>query len=299
MSKKSAGASIQIRSFEDLIGKNQSMMPEAEDMIVDIAIEELVSFTDHPFRVVDDEQMDELVLSIKDHGILTPLLVRRKSDHVYEIISGHRRTRAAHLAGLDKLPAIIRELSYEEAVVEMVNTNVQREHVLPSEKAHSYKMEYDALKHQGQKNSGRALKKMMEASGESQMTIHRYIRLNELVPRLLDMVDAERIGFTQGVNLSYLSAQEQEWTLRYMEEYHKSISLKQSEELKAASQNGELVSECHVLEICNPLTASKPKKKLAIKMDKLQKYFPEDVTEEHMEEVILNLLKNWSEVRHG
>ena len=242
--------------------------------------------------MADDVKMQETVESVKKYGILVPGIVRPYPEGGYEIVAGHRRWRACELAGLEEMPVIIRELDDDESTVIMVDSNIQREDLLPSEKARAYRMKYEALKHQGSRAGGRTIEEMGETAGESGKTGQRYIWLSRLSDVLLDMVDRKKIGFVQGLDLSFLTAREQGWVQGLLERRGLSISTRQSANLKQYSQKGELTAN----EVEAILTEKKKKeRKITIKKDAVNKYFSEDYSSEDIEKIILELLENWKE----
>lgn len=278
MSKGVAGK-IKINHFEDIIG-------EVKDGVTEVALSELHEFSNHPFRVQDDEKMVETVESIQKYGVLMPGIVRPRNQGGYEIVSGHRRKRACELAGLSKMPVFIRDYSDDEAVVIMVDSNIQREELLPSEKAYAYAMKYKALKHQGKKEGAATLEDMAEKAGESSKTIQRYIWLSRLNKALLTAVDEGKVSIVSGVDLSFLKEEEQGW----VEEIYSmgfSVSSVQAAQLKQYSKSG-MLSEARVRQIFS--VVKKKPGKFSIKTEKLRKYFDESVTEEEMEETILKAL---------
>ena len=273
---------IKINSFADVVGGNGKT-------VVEVPLSDLHTFRDHPFRVLDDEKMDELVESIKEKGVLTPAIIRPIPDGGYEIIAGHRRKRACELAGLTTIPAIVRKYSDEDAVITMVDTNLQREDILPSEKAHAYRMKFDCTKHQGSKG-GNTLKEMAEAAGEGIKTIQRYICLSYLSEELLTLVDEKKLPIRSGVEISYLKEKEQEWIESIIKETAVQVTPAQAEKIRNYSESKELTKGL-VKEI---LSQEKPKpRKFVIKGEKLADYFPEDTTDEEIEETIIRLLDEW------
>lgn len=273
---------IKINSFADVVGGNGKT-------VVEVPLSDLHTFKDHPFRVLDDEKMDELVESIKEKGVLTPAIIRPIPDGGYEIIAGHRRKRACELAGLTTIPAIVRKYSDEDAVITMVDTNLQREDILPSEKAHAYRMKFDCTKHQGSKG-GNTLKEIAEAAGEGIKTIQRYICLSYLSEELLTLVDEKKLPIRSGVEISYLKEKEQEWIESIIKETAVQVTPAQAEKIRNYSESKELTKGL-VKEI---LSQEKPKpRKFVIKGEKLADYFPEDTTDEEIEETIIRLLDEW------
>ena len=294
MSKQSSASKIKLNGFNDLFGMTDSDNLKTD--VRDVMLDDLYPFEGHPFKVQDDARMEELVASIKEHGVLVPGIARIRSKGGYEIIAGHSRKRACELAGLTTIPMYIRNLTDDLATIVMVDSNIQREDVLPSEKARAYKMKYDAIKHQGKK--GNSLLTMGEESGESAKVIQRFIWLSRLSDELLKFVDEKFLGFTQGVDISFLKKKEQEWIYAVIEKLHINISTKQSGELKKASQSGSL-TEAKVWEILSPVTENKKKRKVTIKSERLDTYFPDNYSEEDIEKVIITLLDKWKAESEG
>jgi ParB family chromosome partitioning protein len=284
--------------------ENEITPGSAVQPLLAVPLADLHPFPDHPFSVRDDEAMQETVESVKAYGVLVPILVRPGPDG-YEIISGHRRKRAAELAGLDTLPAIVRDLDDDEATIVMVDSNLQRENILPSERAKAYKMKLEAIKHQGQRadltscqvgTRSRSDKQVAEDVGESARTIQRYIRLTELSPPLQQMVDEKKIAITPAVELSYLKPQEQALLLETMDSEQATPSLSQAQRLKQLSQIG-MLNEDNVLTILSE--QKKPEGyDVTLSGKTLQKYFPQSYTPRQMEAVILRLLDAWQHKRH-
>ena len=281
MSRTIAGK-IKINSFADIVGGDDSAVTE-------VPLSDLHTFKDHPFRVLDDEKMEETVESIKERGVLMPGIVRPRIGGGYEIIAGHRRKRACELAGLKTMPVVIRKYTDEEAVVAMVDTNLQREEILPSEKARAYRMKYDAMKHQGS-GGGNTLDEIGDSAGDSGKTVQRYICLSNLTDTLLGYVDTKKLPIMSGVQLSYLKEKEQVWIEDIISETEIVVSSSQAEKIKGYSQSGEL-TKALLKEI---LTDEKPKpRKFVMKDDKISKFFSDDVTDEEIEETIIRLLEEW------
>ena len=281
MSRTIAGK-IKINSFADIVGGDDSAVTE-------VPLSDLHTFKDHPFRVLDDEKMEETVESIKERGVLMPGIVRPRIGGGYEIIAGHRRKRACELAGLKTMPVVIRKYTDEEAVVAMVDTNLQREEILPSEKARAYRMKYDAMKHQGA-GGGNTLDEIGDSAGDSGKTVQRYICLSNLTDTLLGYVDTKKLPIVSGVQLSYLKEKEQVWIEDIISETEIVVSSSQAEKIKGYSQSGEL-TKALLKEI---LTDEKPKpRKFVMKDDKISKFFSDDVTDEEIEETIIRLLEEW------
>lgn len=288
MSKERSAAKVHINSFEELIGSSGVQA----DTVQEIPISELHDFKGHPFKVLDDEKMQETVESIRRFGVLTPGIVRPRAEGGYEVIAGHRRKHGCELAGLSTMPVFVKDYNDDEATVIMVDTNIQREDILPSEKARAYSMKYEAMKHQGKKGNGNSLDEVGEAAGESGKTVQRYIWLARLSGELLDLVDAKKIGLVQGVDLSFLTDQAQEWVQVTLEETGISISTAQSAKLKEYGKNDELTLPMVRL----ILTEEKPKgRKVTIKPDMVDEFFTEDFSSEDIENIIYQLLKDWKE----
>ncbi len=284
---------IQFTSYEELIsGSNDE---NREPQIVDIALSDLFTFKAHPFHVLDDAKMEELVDSIKTHGVLMPGIVRPRVEGGYEIIAGHRRKRACELAGLSTMPVFVKEYTDDEATIIVVDSNIQREGLLPSEKARAYSMKYEAMKHQGSREGGLTLDAIGEVSGESGKTIQRYIWLSRLSSELLEMVDRKKIPLMVGVEISFLSTQEQEYLHELLkEDAGISITRSQAQHLKECSQTGELSEE----KIKAILLKGKTKReKFVIKSDRLSEYFDNDISNEEIEKIIFQLLDDWKKKR--
>ena len=298
MPRKSANVSL--KSFDDIFSTEESRQEEKLEHIQQIPLSDLHEFEGHPFRVVDDEEMQKVVDSVKEFGILTPLIVRPDPYGGYEIISGHRRLHASELAGLESVPVIVREMDDDEAIICMVDANLQRENILPSERAWAYRMKMDALKHQGLRSdltSGPMVQKLATAeqigkdSGESGRQIRRYIRLTELIPELLDMVDEKHLAFRPAVELSYLKPNEQKDFLEAMDAAQTTPSLSQAQRIKKLSQAGM----CTLDAMCEVMNEEKKDdlSKVTISHDVLRKYFPRSYTPKQMEAQIIKLLDQW------
>lgn len=288
---------LNFKSVEELLGVVN------EEAAMDIEIYKISGFKGHPFKVVDDEKMQELVESIKINGVLSPVLIRPTGMDTYEMISGHRRLHAAELAGLTAIPSIIREMTDDEAVIAMVDANIQREELLPSEKAFAYKMKMNAMKRQGARSDltscqngtkFRADEAMAEQTGESARSIQRYIRLTELIPELLEYLDLKRIPFTSAVEISYLDKEIQKWLFEYIRD-NGLVKPKQIALLRKACETG-IMTEGKLIAILNDSQPGRtPSTKNLISEKKLRKYFPADYTEEDMRSVIVELLEQWSQ----
>lgn len=296
---KSSASKIKLESYGNLFGKSElpTLQRVVDDMeqVVEIPLAKLVTFANHPFKVIEDEKMDELVESIKTNGVLVPGIVRKINDNTYELISGHRRKHACELAGKETMPVFVKDLSDEESTVIMVDANIQRETILPSEKARAYSMKYEALKHQGKKGDGNTLNVVGEGTGDSAKTVQRYIQLSRLIDGLLDMVDANQIGFMQGIELAYLSEEEQKWIAELIEQYTIRINLEQAKKLKEFSKSGELTKDMAQMILWNIVTPMK--KKVTIKENIVKKYFPDYYSLEEIEETIISLLEEWKKTQ--
>ncbi len=291
MSKQGSAAKVKLNSYDDLFGS--AGVQSDTGQVQEIPLSELHDFKGHPFKVLDDEKMQETVESIRNYGVLMPGIVRTRAEGGYEIIAGHRRKHGCELAGLSTMPVFVKEYSDDEATVIMVDTNIQREDILPSEKARAYSMKYEAIKHQGKKGGGNSLDEVGEAAGESGKTVQRYIWLARLSDELLDMVDKKKIGLVQGVDLSFLDAEAQQWVQVILEETGAAISTGQSAKLKEYGKNGELtLSMVRLI-----LTEEKPKeRKVTIKPDKISEFFAENYSSEDIENIIYQLLEEWSAI---
>ena len=293
---------LALKGQDDLFSTEENRQEEQREQVQQIPIDELHPFTNHPFKVLDDEAMTRTVESIAQYGVLAPLIARPRPDgNGYEIISGHRRQYAAKLAGLDTLPVIVRQMSDDAAVILMVDSNLQREHILPSERALAYKMKLDAMR----RTSGRPSKEnvsqigtqkrsdqiMAEELGESRNQIQRFIRLTNLVPELLDMVDEKKISFNPAVELSYLDESQQRDFLEAMEDTQNAPSLSQAQQLKKMAQQGEFSYE-KAFDVMGQEKKSE-KDTVTIKNETLRKYFPRSYTPKQMEEKIIQLLDAW------
>lgn len=290
MSKTGSAAKVKLNSFDDLFGSSEMQTAGAEQ-IINAPLAELHDFKNHPFRVVDDEKMEETTESIRQYGVLVPGIARPRTGGGYELIAGHRRKRGSQRAGKSEMPVIVRNYSDDEATIIMVDSNIQREDILPSEKAKAYKMKYEAMKHQGKKSGKNTLDEVGKTAGESAKTVQRYIYLARLSDVLLDMVDKKKIGIVQGVELSFLTEQQQEWVQVVLEETGVTISAAQTPKLKEYGKSNELTLPMVRL----ILTEAKPReRKVTIKADKISRYFPEDYSNEQIENVIYQLLDDFS-----
>lgn len=294
---------MKMPAIADMFSSEADRQRESGDLVTEVPLAELHPFVNHPFEVRDDEDMQKLVESIKENGVLTNLTVRRRAEGGYEIISGHRRFHAAQLAGLESIKVQVRDIDDDQAIIAMVDANIQREHISPMEKAKAFQMKYDALKRQGQRTdltSPQVAAKLrtddLVASqvGISGDTVRRYIRLNELIPELQQKVDANDLKFNPAVELSYLSADEQKDFLNYIESQSCSPSLSQAQKLKAASKEGSLTSD-KLEEIMAAQKPSVPPRDptLTISVSKIARFFPVGCTKQQMENRILKILENY------
>ncbi len=299
---KSAAKNIQLASYDDLFKTDEERQADAQERIQNLPLDKLEPFPNHPFKVIDDDKMLETVESIKERGVLVPILVRPKNDGNFEIVSGHRRHHASQLAGLTEIPAIVREMDDDTAILLMVDSNLQREELLPSEKAFAYKMKLDAMKRQGQRTDltcARIAHKfdgmksrdiLAEEVGESKDQVRRYIRLTYLVPDLLDRVDNKTMAFNAAVEVSYLTEPEQLMLCDAIEREECTPNLSQAKRLKQYSQDGKL--DENVMDAI--MTEEKPiEDKLVLKGDVLAKYFPKTYTPSQKQKIIVKLLEDW------
>ena len=292
---------LALKGLDDLFSTEENRQEEQQEQVRQIPIDDLHPFTNHPFKVLDDEAMTRTVESIAQYGVLAPLIARPRPDgDGYEIISGHRRQYAAKLAGLDTLPVIVRQMSDDAAVILMVDSNLQREHILPSERAFAYKMKLEALKNQGARSDltsdqvGQKLwsvEQVASDAGESKTQIQRFIRLTNLIPELLDMVDEKKISFNPAVELSYLDESQQRDFLEAMQDTQNAPSLSQAQQLKKMAQQGEFSYE-KAFDVMGQEKKSE-KDTVTIKNETLRKYFPRSYTPKQMEEKIIQLLDAW------
>ena len=292
--------SVSLKGADDIFSTEESRQEQQREQVQQIPIGELFPFKDHPFKVLDDESMQRTVESVEQYGVLSPLIARPRPEGGYEIISGHRRQYAAKLAGLDTLPVIVRNMDDNAAVLLMVNSNLQREHILPSERAFAYKMKLEALKNQGARSDLtssqigaklRADEKVAQDSGESRNQIQRFIRLTNLIPELLDMVDEKKISFNPAVELSYLDESQQRDFLEAMDGTQNAPSVSQAQQLKKMAQCGEFTYE-KAFDVLGQEKKSE-KDTVIIKNETLRKYFPRSYTPKQMEEKIIQLLDAW------
>ena len=291
---------LALKGLDDLFSTEEKRQEEQREQVQQIPIDALHPFTNHPFKVLDDEAMTRTVESIAQYGVLAPLIARPRPDgDGYEIISGHRRQYAAKLAGLDTLPVIVRQMSDDAAVILMVDSNLQREHILPSERAFAYKMKLDAIKNQGARSDltstqvaqKLSVEKVGDDAGVSKDTIRRFIRLTNLIPELLDMVDEKKISFNPAVELSYLDESQQREFLEAMDGTQNAPSVSQAQQLKKMAQCGEFTYE-KAFDVMGQEKKSE-KDTVTIKNETLRKYFPRSYTPKQMEEKIIQLLDAW------
>lgn len=295
---------ISLSSYDDIFRTDESRAEEALEKVQPVAIDKLVPFKNHPFKVVDDEAMLRTTESIAQYGVLTPLIARPLEDGTFEIISGHRRAHAALAAGLTEVPVLVRQMDDDAATVLMVDSNLQRENILPSERAFAYKMKLEAMKHQGERTDLkvqgtssqlgtklRADEEMANEIGSSRNQIQRYIRLTSLIPPILDMVDQKQISFNPAVELSYLKPEEQETFLEAMDEAQAAPSLSQAQRLKKLSQDGNFSLDT-AREIMNEVKKG-DLERVTFRNEQLRKYFPRSYTTQQMQDTIIRLLDQW------
>ena len=292
---------VSLKGADDIFSTEESRQEQQREQVQQIPIGELFPFKNHPFKVLDDESMQRTVESVEQYGVLSPLIARPRPEGGYEIISGHRRQHAAQLAGLDTLPVIVRQMDDDAAVLLMVDSNLQRENILPSERAFAYKMKLEALKNQGARSdltSGQIVQKsklsierVAEDAGEGYKTVQRFIRLTNLIPELLDMVDEKKIAFNPAVELSYLDEAQQRDFLEAMNDTQNAPSLSQAQRLKKLAQEGHFSYD-----VAFAVMGEEKKgelDKVVIKNDTLRKYFPRSYTPKQMEDTIIKLLDQW------
>lgn len=301
MSRK--GANVSLASYDDIFETDKSREEDQLEKVQKIPLKKLYPFKDHPFQVRDDEEMMQTIESISQHGILQPIIARPRPNGGFEIASGHRRCHAAIKLGIETVPVLVRGLTDDEATILMVDSNLQREEILPSERAKAFKMKADALKHQGQRSNSTSVQVapkltteiIGESAGMSKDSVKRYIRLTELIQPLLDLVDAKRLAFSPAVELSYLRKKEQENFLEAMAYAQATPSLSQAQRLKKMSQDGM----CTLEAMCAIMSEEKKSSldRVVFKTDTVRKYFPKDYTSKQMEDTILKLLEQWQKKR--
>ena len=298
---------VALKGLDDLFSSEETRQEEQREQVQQIPVDELFPFKNHPFKVLDDDAMTRTVESVSRFGVLAPLIARPRPEGGYEIISGHRRKHAAELAGLETLPVIVREMSDDAATILMVDSNLQREHILPSERAFAYKMKLDAMKHQGErvdltcsqvgnKLAGKKSSELLaEQVGQSKNQVFRFIRLTELIPELLDMVDEKKIALNPAYELSFLKKEEQVQLLDAMDSEQATPSLSQAQRLKKFSQDGHLS-----IDVMRAIMGEEKKSDLdrvTFTSDTLRKYFPKSYTPARMQETIIKLLEQWQRKR--
>lgn len=303
---KSSAKNISLTSLDDLFSTEEERSKEVVGTIVNIPLSQLHDFPNHPFKVRDDVKMEETVESVKAYGVLVPAIVRQRPDGEYEIVSGHRRKRASELAGLSELPAIVRDLDDDAATIIMVDSNLQRESILPSERAAAYKMKLEAIKRQGERRDltsaqvGQKLKwaveRVAQDAGESRSQVQRYVRLTELQPELQEMVDTGKIAMTPAVELSFLKPKEQELLLETIDSEQATPSLSQAQRMKKLSQLGGL-NEDTMLSIMSEQKKPDLSSNITLSGEKLKKYFPKSYTPTQIENTIFKLLDSWLQRR--
>lgn len=291
--KSKSAQKVKLASFDDLFGTEEQISGEK---VTFVPLSQLHTFKDHPFRILDDEKMQETVDSVKKYGVLVPGIVRPHPENGYEVIAGHRRWRASELAGLEEMPVIIRDLNDDESTIIMVDTNIQREDILPSEKAKAYRMKYEAMKHQGSKGDKNTADAIGEVAGDSGRTVQRYIRLSELVKELLDYVDENKIPMIVGERLSYLKTEEQEWIVEAIENSGIFPSKTQAEQLRTFSEAEEL-NEGRVYAVL--VRKEKENVNVTISAKKIRDYFPIEYSKEQIEDAIYTLLEEWKQKEGG
>ncbi len=304
---KSSARKVELASAADLFSTEQERQDAKLEKVQNIPLSELYPFPDHPFSVRDDDSMKETVESVKEYGVLMPAIARPREGGGYELVAGHRRKHACELAGLDTMPVIVRDLDQDTAIIFMVDSNIQRENILPSEKAKAYKMKLDAIKRQGArrdltctqvgyKSDGKkSVQIVAEEAGESRSQIQRYVRLNDLSPQLQQMVDDKKIAMTPAVEISYLKPEEQELLVETIESEQATPSLSQAQRMKKLSQSGKL-DEDTMLGIMSE--EKKPEvDKIVLTSDTLHKYFPRSYTPKQMQDTIIKLLEQWMKKR--
>lgn len=299
-----SNVNVSLNSYDDIFSTEESRQEEQREQVQQIPIRELFPFKDHPFKVLDDEAMQRTVESVAQYGVLAPLIARPRAEGGYEIISGHRRQHAAELAGLETLPVIVRQMDDDAAIILMVDSNLQREHILPSERAFAYKMKLDAMKNQGTRSDLtstqvvsklRSNEKLGAENNQSRETVRRFIRLTNLIPELLDMVDNKTVSFNPAVELSYLSPEQQQEVIRAMDDTQNFPSVSQAKRIKKLAQDGTFTTETVVA-----IMGEEKKSELdtvTIKNDTLRKYFPRSYTPKQMEDTIIKLLEQWQKKR--
>ena len=302
MQKK--GGNISLSSYDDIFSTEESRTESTQERVQEIPLSQLHPFDGHPFKVVDDEAMMKTAESIAQFGVMTPAIARPRAEGGYELIAGHRRHHASQLAGKETMPVIVRDMDDDAATILMVDSNLQRETILPSERAFAYKLKLEAIKHQGERSDltsaqvgqkSWAVHQVADESGDSKTQVQRYIRLTELIPELLDMVDEKKIAFNPAVELSYLKQEEQRDFLEAMDYAQAIPSLSQAQRLKKFSQEGK----CSLDAMCAIMSEEKKGEldRVTLKNDVLRKYFPKSYTPKQMEDTIIKLLEQWQKKR--
>ena len=301
---KSSAKNVKLASVDDLFSTEESRADDQREKVVEIPLSELHPFKDHPFKVKDDEAMMDTAKSIRQYGVLVPAIARPDPNGGYELIAGHRRHHASEIAGKETMPVIVRDLDDDAATIIMVDSNLQREELLPSERAFAYKMKLDAIKHQGFRSDLTsaqvgpkltAAEKIAENSPDSKSQIKRFIRLTELIPPLLDMVDEQKIALSPAYELSFLKPQEQAWLVETMDYEQATPSLSQAQRMKRFSQEGKLTEDM-VLAVMSEVKKEELDK-VTFSSETLRKYFPKSYTPQRMQETIIKLLEQWQRKR--
>ena len=297
---KGNGRKLSLTSYDDLFTTEASRAEAGREKVTEISLADLHPFKNHPFKVLDDERMQDTAQSIREYGVLVPAIVRPREEGGYEIVAGHRRKRGCELAGLETMPVIIRDLDDDAATLVMVDSNIQRESLLPSERAFAYKMKLDAIKRQGERRDLtssqvgmklQALDIVGQQAGDSRNQVHRFIRLTSLIPELLDMVDNKKIAFNPAVELSYLRQEEQTQLLDAMDSEQATPSLSQAQRLKRFSQEGKLS-----IDVMRAIMSEEKKSDLdniTIPMDSIRKFFPKSYTPKQIQDTIMKLVESW------
>ena len=302
---KGSGKNISLASYDEIFSTEESRADAQREKIMEIPLTELFPFKDHPFKVVDDDRMRETAESVREYGVLVPAIARPLDGGGYELVAGHRRKRACELAGLETMPVIVRDLDDDAAVIIMVDSNLQRENILPSERAKAYQMKYEAIRHQGQRNdltsgqvvqkSQSSLEQVAEGTGEGYKTVQRIIRLNNLVPDLMDMVDEHKVAMNPAYELSFLKPEEQAQLVEAMETCQSTPSLSQAQRMKKFSQEGKLSGD--VMEAIMSEEKKPPLEKEGLDMHRLRKCFPEPITQERMGSEVLQMVQFFQGLR--
>lgn len=297
---KRTGANISLKRYDEIFS-TEEMRQDTGEHIIMVRLDKIHPFKNHPFKVVDDEDMRKTADSIREYGVLVPAIVRPMGNGEYEMISGHRRRYASMLAGKEEMPVIVREMDDDTATILMVDSNLQREHILPSERAKAYQMKMDALRHQGQRTDLtscqvgtklRADEQLAKDTGESARTVQRFVRLNHLIPELLDMVDDKKIAFNPAVELSYMKPEDQKEFFEAMNIAQTPPSVSQAQRLKKSSQEGRCTPE--LIESIMDEDKKSPLDRVVFDSEELRKYFPKNYTSKQMQDAILKLLDQWT-----